>query len=342
MCSTSFNATKPFAKESNSTTVSGHWKTTCGVFRCSLLSARNLSTTCASGSSCGDTHRGKCYVRKGEHSDSFFLVRLGFVKVSQSHPGGDLVLGYIGRSGFLGEISLLGAGAYTATCTALDHVEAVRIAAEDFRLMIEQFPDVKQDLQAVAQQRIAENRARLTTIRSAPIDSFLAQGLMDAQSLLVLDLERCTRCDQCVRACADAHDGVSRLIRDGLRLDKYLIATSCRQCKDPLVHGRMSSGVYPAQEQPGDGHRGLVHWMWTLCQQLSLRKYQHASVPGPALKICLSLAARSRRCKTKPPPATSASTMTSRAASMPVRTMRRTASILSEFFAILLCRATPH
>ena len=177
---------------------------------------------------------GQVLCHEGEHSDSFFLVRLGFVKVSQSHPGGDLVLGYIGRSGFLGEIGLLGAGMYTATCTALDHVEAVRIAAEDFRLMMEQFPAVKQDLQVVAQQRLAENRARLTTIRTAPIDSFLAQGLMEAQSLLVLDLQRCTRCDQCVRACADAHDGVSRLIREGLRLDKYLIATSCRQCKDPL------------------------------------------------------------------------------------------------------------
>jgi Fe-S-cluster-containing hydrogenase component 2 len=66
------------------------------------------------------------------------------------------------------------------------------------------------------------------------VDQFLAQGLMEAQSLLVLDLERCTRCDQCVRACADAHDGVSRLVREGLRFDKYLVATSCRQCRDPL------------------------------------------------------------------------------------------------------------
>ncbi len=108
------------------------------------------------------------------------------------------------------------------------------LQADDFRLMIEQFPDVRRALEAVAQERIAENRARLTTVRNAPVDAFLAQGLMEAQSLLVLDLSRCTRCDQCVRACADAHDGVSRLIRDGLRLDKYLIATSCRQCKDPL------------------------------------------------------------------------------------------------------------
>ena len=57
---------------------------------------------------------------------------------------------------------------------------------------------------------------------------------MEAQSLLVLDLEKCTRCDDCVRACADAHDGVTRLIREGLRFDKYLVATSCRQCRDPL------------------------------------------------------------------------------------------------------------
>ena len=38
----------------------------------------------------------------------------------------------------------------------------------------------------------------------------------------------------CVNACADAHDGVTRLIRDGLRFDQYLVATSCRQCRDPL------------------------------------------------------------------------------------------------------------
>src|SRR5271167_1818801 len=106
---------------------------------------------------------GQVLCKEGEEGDSFFLVRIGFVKVSQAHPGGDLVLAYIGRSGFLGEIALLGGGVRTATCTALDHVEVVRIGAEDFRLMVEQFPEVKQGLLEIAQQRIAENRARLTT-----------------------------------------------------------------------------------------------------------------------------------------------------------------------------------
>jgi Fe-S-cluster-containing hydrogenase component 2 len=52
--------------------------------------------------------------------------------------------------------------------------------------------------------------------------------------MLLIDLERCTRCDDCVRACADAHDGITRLVRDGLRYDKYLVATSCRSCLDPV------------------------------------------------------------------------------------------------------------
>lgn len=177
---------------------------------------------------------GQLICRQGEPAHSFFLVRIGFVKVTESHPGGDLVLAYIGRGSFFGELSLLGGGIRTANCTALDHVEVVRIKVEDFNLMLDRFPEVRRGLQAVAAARAAENRQLSVQIQSVPVDSFLAQGLMEAQSLLVLDLDKCTRCDQCVRACADAHDGVSRLIRDGLRLDHYLVATSCRQCKDPL------------------------------------------------------------------------------------------------------------
>ena len=177
---------------------------------------------------------GQLICRQGDPSHSFFLVRIGFVKVTETHPGGDLVLAYIGRGGFFGELSLLGGGVRTANCIALDHVEVVRILAEDFNLMLERFPEVRRSLEAVAAQRMAENRQRFTEMQSIPVDMFLTQGLMEAQSLLVLDLNKCTRCDQCVQACADAHNGVSRLIRDGLRLDHYLVATSCRQCKDPL------------------------------------------------------------------------------------------------------------
>jgi len=86
----------------------------------------------------------------------------------------------------------------------------------------------------VARERQRENAERLRAMQSLPLREFLTQGLMEAESLLVLDLTKCTRCDACVKACADSHEGVTRLVREGLRFDKYLVATSCRQCRDPL------------------------------------------------------------------------------------------------------------
>ncbi|HET7694445.1 MAG TPA: cyclic nucleotide-binding domain-containing protein [Vicinamibacterales bacterium] len=177
---------------------------------------------------------GEVIVRQGDAADAFYLVRMGFVKVSERHPGGDVVLTYLGRGSYFGEMGLLGGGVRTATCTALDHVDVVKIAGEDFHLMLSRFPAVREALEKVAQERAAMNQRRAAATETVPIDDFLNQGLMEAQSLLVLDLEKCTRCDQCVKACADAHEGVTRLVREGLRFDKYLVATSCRSCRDPL------------------------------------------------------------------------------------------------------------
>ncbi len=66
---------------------------------------------------------------------------------------------------------------------------------------------------------------------------------MQGQNLLLLDLNKCTRCDECVKACvATHHDGVTRLVRDGLRFENFLVATSCRACMDPLCMTRCPVG----------------------------------------------------------------------------------------------------
>jgi Fe-S-cluster-containing hydrogenase component 2 len=110
----------------------------------------------------------------------------------------------------------------------------VTISGKDFEELITQHPEVRRSLAAEAEKRLKANADQLAVTRTVELGEFLDQGLIQAQSLLVLDLERCTRCDECVRACADSHDGVTRLIRDGLRFDKYLVATSCRSCLDPV------------------------------------------------------------------------------------------------------------
>jgi CRP-like cAMP-binding protein/Fe-S-cluster-containing hydrogenase component 2 len=177
---------------------------------------------------------GQVICRQGDVADSFYLIRIGFVKVTQAFPGGDMVLSYLGRGAYFGEIGLLAEGHRVATCTALDHVELVRIRLEDFAAMLDLFPEVRASLADVARERLDANRERMERVTTVQLGDFLTRGLMEAQSLLLIDLDRCTRCDLCVRACADAHDGVTRLVRDGLRFDKYLVATSCYSCRDPL------------------------------------------------------------------------------------------------------------
>lgn len=177
---------------------------------------------------------GQVICKQGDPADSFYLVRLGFVRVSQTYPGGEVMLGYLSRGDYFGEVGLLGGGVRSASCTALDHVELVKVSGADFQSMVEKFPQVRSALEQVARERQQENEQILETVQSVPLDDFLGQGLMNAQNLLVLDLHKCTRCDLCVVACADTHEGITRLVREGLRFENYLVATSCRQCRDPL------------------------------------------------------------------------------------------------------------
>lgn len=177
---------------------------------------------------------GQVICEEDRPADSLYLVRMGFVKVSQRHPGGDLVLSYLPRGSCFGEIGLLGGIMRTATCTALDHVEVVCISAEDFHAMIQLFPDVRDRFERLSRERQVQNVAQLSAVNVMPLEDFLQRGLMEAQNLLVLDLEKCTRCDACVNACAESHDGITRLVREGVRFEKFLVATSCRQCADPL------------------------------------------------------------------------------------------------------------
>ena len=190
---------------------------------------------------------GQTIFRQGDRAEDFYINRLGFVKVTQSYGRDDRVLNYLGPGTSFGEIGLLSAmgdfvdesidpirpGVRTATCSALDHVELIRIAGHDFRELMRQFPGLIEPMKAEAVAMLQSNAQANDQLAALKSGDFLDQGLYLAQSLLVLDLERCTRCDECTKACADTHDGVTRLVRDGLRFDKYLVASSCRSCMDP-------------------------------------------------------------------------------------------------------------
>jgi Fe-S-cluster-containing dehydrogenase component len=64
---------------------------------------------------------------------------------------------------------------------------------------------------------------------------FLTQNrLFNGTESMVIDLDRCTRCDDCVRACASTHGGNPRFLRHGPIHDHLMVAQACMHCADPI------------------------------------------------------------------------------------------------------------
>jgi CRP-like cAMP-binding protein/Fe-S-cluster-containing dehydrogenase component len=214
--------------------------------------------------------KGQVIFAQGDPATDFYKVRLGFVKVSQRQGSQERVIDYLGPGRSFGEVGLItglvdlgdemtaaGAGRSrrTATCTALDDVELVRIRGEDFRDLMRRFPAAREELVAEA-RRLLRRDADRDAETGQELGSFLENGLYSAQKLLVLDLESCTRCDECTRACSDTHEGVTRLIREGLRFENYLVASSCRSCLDPYC--LVGCPVDAIHRKPRENHPGAV------------------------------------------------------------------------------------
>jgi Fe-S-cluster-containing hydrogenase component 2 len=125
------------------------------------------------------------------------------------------------------------AGQRTASCVALDHLEMARLGRADFLQLVRDFPIVRRQLVEQSLRRLRSDRERNPLLRE-----FVQQGLYEGQSLLVMNMDLCTRCDECVKACVQQHGTashgapVTRLLRDGLHFANLMVATACRSCTD--------------------------------------------------------------------------------------------------------------
>jgi Fe-S-cluster-containing dehydrogenase component/CRP-like cAMP-binding protein len=190
---------------------------------------------------------GQIIFRQGERADGFYMIRHGYVKFIQTQAGQERVLNYFGPNRHFGEIGLLSDAPdlaamlpasiqerRTATCAALDDVELVRVDRATFQELLRRFSVLRDRFRSAALEMLErQDHLESSIVRGRHLGPFTDAGLFNAQRLLVLDLEACTRCDECAKACADTHQGVTRLIRDGQRFDKWLVASACRSCSDP-------------------------------------------------------------------------------------------------------------
>jgi Fe-S-cluster-containing dehydrogenase component len=51
---------------------------------------------------------------------------------------------------------------------------------------------------------------------------------------MVINTDRCVKCDDCVRACAATHDNVPRFVRHGPVHHNLMVAQACMHCVDPV------------------------------------------------------------------------------------------------------------
>ncbi|MCB1034408.1 MAG: cyclic nucleotide-binding domain-containing protein [Acidobacteria bacterium] len=180
---------------------------------------------------------GEVVAEQGEAADALYLVRSGFVRQAQRLGEGEISVNYLSKGMTFGEVELLieDTGGWTATASAVEHAELVRIPLAEARNLLRLRPEVERRLWESAVDRIREaGFARRNTRHSELLNTALERGLVEGNSILVIDLETCTRCDDCVRACAATHGGRPRFVREGDRLGPLQIAHACYHCRDPL------------------------------------------------------------------------------------------------------------
>jgi CRP-like cAMP-binding protein len=178
------------------------------------------------------------------HRKVLETVLPGVLRTRSFEGGPEWVLSYLGRGDFFGEMGLIQNRPRRATCVAYGQpndmglVELVKVPAALFWKIVNASPAVKRRVEKAVKEREAQAKKQIKepvwddTKRSRRFEEL---GLIQGQKLMLIDLDRCTRCDECVRACVATHDdGRTRLFLDGPRFGRYLIPTTCRSCLDPV------------------------------------------------------------------------------------------------------------
>ncbi len=209
---------------------------------------------------------GQVLFEQGDPANCLYIVRLGYTRIGIRRYDEESRVISRGPGGMIGEIGMLALtpgdafksideveralvevlnkkdvdlareipnGTRTASCSALGQLEVARLSREDFLPMLREFPTLRRRL-------IESSLALLQGDRQTnPILArYVDQGLYEGSSILALNMDLCIRCDECTKGCVDQHGKhshgvpVTRLLRDGMRLGNFMVATSCRSCVD--------------------------------------------------------------------------------------------------------------
>jgi Fe-S-cluster-containing dehydrogenase component/CRP-like cAMP-binding protein len=185
---------------------------------------------------------------EGLAPDGVYLIRAGFARVSVRLGGGQRTLAYLGAGDQFGldetyESWKTGTPVrHACTLSALGYVDLLRVPAHVLGKYV--FPDMTAPLKAAAPVE-----------RPIDDDAFgewlVDERLINGTQAMLIDLERCVRCDDCVKACASTHGGNPRFVRHGRTFDHWMVANACMHCRDPVCMIGCPTGAIHRHETAG-------------------------------------------------------------------------------------------
>src|SRR5262245_5672575 len=200
-----------------------------------MMSDEDLDEMCAS-AVIKSFAAGQTVFKEGDAADGLHLIRRGSVTVSKTIGGKEVVLAYVAAGNYVGEMALLNSETKrSATVRAAVTCETILLEAKAFNEVMARNLTWRGGMEAAALERMARNVQRESEGDPGSLIGFLmAQGLGEGTDVLLIDESLCVRCDNCEKACADVHDGTSRLDRQaGPTFANIHVPTSCRHCENP-------------------------------------------------------------------------------------------------------------
>lgn len=184
--------------------------------------------------------------------DSFFVIVAGFVKLSKNLEGKELNFDYLEKGDFLGNSSSIEGNGNFCSAVAVNYVQVIFFNDSLLRKLLE-VDSFKEKVDDAIKHREEEFGSIQKKVGGLSLLNFgIENQLLNGESIMVINLDRCTRCDDCVQACADSHDGYPRFVREGKKIGNALFPRSCMHCKDPLCMVGCPSGALFRSSQGGE------------------------------------------------------------------------------------------
>lgn len=182
--------------------------------------------------------RGDAVVKHGDPADAILVIKDGVVKATRQSGGALSILAYFNTDDVVG----VSDGPTRAFgLEAVGQCEVLFLPRSAFTMMMMKQPEVARRFGKDDMHRRAAMANVGGTVMAAA-QAFLSAGV-EVESLLVINLDRCVRCGNCVRACHARHtytrlDRRGPIFRRRAQIDKrrhehIMLPSSCRHCRDP-------------------------------------------------------------------------------------------------------------